>query len=121
MDNSPKIVKLSWGRIELDNGKVYKDVKLYPGGCREWNWNETGTQHSPGVQFTDVEELIANGAEEIILSKGVFGRLKIQENTIKRIESMKIPVYIYKTKDAVKNYNSAITNKKVGALIHTTC
>ena len=74
--NSPKITKLSWGKIEIDNSQMFKDVKLYPGGCRAWNWTETGTKHSPGIQYSDVQELVENGAEEIVLTRGVLGRLK---------------------------------------------
>ena len=50
-----------------------KDAKLYPGGARAWDWRETGTRHDPGIQPTDVAELLDHGAEVVVLSTGVFG------------------------------------------------
>ena len=118
---SPKITKLSWGKVEIDGNQVFKDVKLFPGGCREWNWQETDTQHSPGIQFFDVQELLDNGAEIVVLSRGVLGRLKVQKEIVAKLESESIVVYILKTKEAVKLYNDLSKTEKVGALIHTTC
>ena len=57
---SPGIKHLSWGRLETEHGE-FKDAKLFPGGAREWDWNETGTRHEPGVQPADVEELLEHG------------------------------------------------------------
>ena len=44
---SPKILAVCWGRMEVEGIGAGKDFKLYPGGGREWDWNETGTRHSP--------------------------------------------------------------------------
>lgn len=118
---SPKITKLSWGKIEIDGNQVFKDIKLYPGGCREWKWQETGTEHSPGIQYSDVQKLLDYGAKVIILSRGVLGRLKVQEEVVEKLESAGIIVHILKTKEAVKLYNELLKTEKVGALIHTTC
>ena len=118
---SPKITKISWGNIEIDSSQVFKDVKLYPGGARAWNWNETGTRHSSGIQYSDVQELIENGAEEIILTKGVLGRLRVSQELVKQLETEGLKVHVLKTKAAVKLYDSLIKRKKIGALIHTTC
>jgi len=119
--NSPQITKLSWGKIEIGGNQEFKDVKLFPGGCREWNWHETGTQHSPGIQYSDVQELIENGAKVIVLSCGVLGRLKIQKGLIEKLESYGVIVHILKTKEAVRLYNELSKSEAVGALVHTTC
>ncbi len=37
------------------------------GGGREWDWDETGTRHSPGNQPAD-EEFLAHGATAVVLS-----------------------------------------------------
>jgi hypothetical protein len=118
---SPKIVNLSWGKIEVEGFPAFKDVKLFPGGCREWNWQETGTQHSPGIQYSDVQELLINNAKIVILTRGVLGRLKVQKEVVKKLESEDIIVHIFKTKEAVKLYNNLAKSEKVGALLHTTC
>ncbi len=118
---SPGIKKLSWGNIEIDGNQIFKDVKLFPGGCREWNWQETGTNHSPGIQFSDVQELLDNNAKIVILSRGVLGRLKVQKEVVENLESNGITIHILKTKEAVKLYNDLSISEAVGALIHTTC
>jgi len=118
---SPKITKLSWGKIEIDGNQLFKDIKLFPGGCRRWNWRETGTEHSPGIQYSDIHELIENGAEILILSKGVLGKLEVQEELVFRLESEGIVVHVLRTKKAVQLYNKLFDNEKVGALLHTTC
>lgn len=121
VSTTPEITKISWGKIEIDGNISFKDVKLYPGGCREWNWLETGTEHSPGIQYSDVQELLDNGAKVIILSRGVLGRLKVQEEVVEKLELEGIIAHILKTKEAVKLYNKLSRTEKVGALIHTTC
>ena len=118
---SPKITKLSWGKIEIDGNQEFKDVKLFPGGCREWNWRETGTEHSPGIQYSDIKDILDNGAITVILSRGVLGRLKVQKKVVEKLESEGIIVHIIKTNEAVKLYNKLLRTEKVGALIHTTC
>jgi hypothetical protein len=39
---------ISWGRMDVEGLDIGKDVKLYPGGGRPWDWSETGTRHNPG-------------------------------------------------------------------------
>ncbi len=55
---SPRITRLSWDHMEVAGLGGGKDFKLYPGGGREWDWRETDTQHVPGIQPADLEELI---------------------------------------------------------------
>lgn len=118
--SSPEITHLSWGRLEID-GKVYKDAKLYPGGVREWNWNETGTRHIPGIQPGDVQELIVLKVQVVILSKGYHQDLHTQKETLKILEDNGIEVHQLQTEEAVRLYNQIRIEKKVGALIHSTC
>ena len=117
----PKIKNISWGKIEIEDQGFFKDVKLFPAGCRSWDWQETGTQHSPGIQYSDVKELIDNHATDIILSKGMLGRLLVPDDLVKQLESEGIKVHVRKTKKAAKLYNELVQTRKVGALIHTTC
>lgn len=117
----PKIIKLSWGSIEIENHGVFKDVKLSPNCSIEWNWQETGTKHFPGIQYSDVEELINNQCEVISLSRGVLGRLNVSKELIGKLDSKGLEVHVQKTNKAVKLYNELIKTRKVGALIHTTC
>ena len=61
---SPRILAVSWGRVEVEGIGAGKDFKLYPGGGREWDWNGTGTRYSPGIQPANAEELLAHGHDK---------------------------------------------------------
>jgi len=76
--HSPRIKHISWGRLEVEGrADPYKDAKLFPGGSREWNWRETGTDHVPGIQKVDVQELIDHGAKIVVLSRGMKECLEV--------------------------------------------
>src|SRR3712207_9129776 len=83
--HSPRITHLCWGRLEIEDGSL-KDAKLFPGGSREWDWNETGTAHVPGIQPADVQELLEHGATVVVLSKGFHERLQICQQTLRSEE-----------------------------------
>jgi hypothetical protein len=119
--SSPRITHLSWGHIEVEGGKSYKDAKLYPGGSREWDWNETGTDHVPGIQTSDVEELLNHGARIVILSSGMNEGLRVKPETLERLKNHGVEYHILQTKQAVELYNEMSKNKPVGGLFHSTC
>ncbi len=122
MTKSPGIKEYSWGQILIEGfEEPFKDVKLFPGGAREWNWDETGTDHSRGIQPEDINELIENGAEIIIISKGMLNRLRLSKKAKRFLETENIEYYHLNTKKAIEFYNSLINDRAVGALIHTTC
>ena len=119
---SPKVTHLSWGRLEVEGQDVpFKDAKLFPGGAREWDWRETGTNHEPGIQPADVEELLENGATTVVLSNGHHERLQITPDTLRMLEDSGVSTYVRQTGEAVDLYNELREAEKVGALIHSTC
>ena len=118
---SPRIVRLSWGRIEVEGGIRFRDAKLYPGGSREWDWRETGTEHDPGIQPEDVEELLQHGAKRVVLSKGQQGRLQVCPETLRMLKSKGIAVEVLETDGAVRRYNAIRESEPVGGLFHSTC
>ena len=119
---SPKIIQLSWGRVVVSGYKTpFKDVKLFPGGAREWDWNETGTRHIPGIQPADFQELLENGADKVIISQGMQERLRITPEAVRELEELGTEFFILPTDDAVEKYNEFVDSEQVGALIHSTC
>ncbi len=122
MSRSPEISYFSWGRIEVDDGEQrFKDAKLYPGGAREWDWRETGTSHSPGIQIADVEELLEHGSETVILSRGVHERLQVRDDTLDYLDEQGVETHVLQTEEAVERYNQLRKDRKVGGLFHSTC
>jgi len=99
-----------------------RDFKLWPGGGRVWDWNETGTRHEPGIQPADVEELVDNGSQVVVLSRGMALRLGTCPATIEHLESQGIAVHVEETERAVGIYNElADSGQMVGGLFHSTC
>ena len=119
---SPRIELSGWGKMEIESLGRGKDFKLWPGGGRPWDWAETGTTHSPGIQVEDVEELVAHGCRTVILARGVFSRLKVTEEALAYLQSHGIETVATDTKRAVQLYNNCIDRGvPVGGLFHSTC
>ena len=122
----PAVTGLSWGRIEVEDpdgrSRTYKDAKLFPGGSRAWDWNETGTSHTPGVQRADVEELLEHGAEVVVVGRGVHERLGVPDDTVRFLEDAGAEVHVLQTEKAVRRYGELRDGGlAVGAVIHSTC
>lgn len=107
--------------MNVENLGSGKDFKLYPGGGRAWDWSETGTRHSPGVQPEDVEELLVNGATVVILSRGMQLQLQVDPRTLKVLDERGVPVHVAETTDAARIYNELAAAQPVGGLFHSTC
>ena len=120
-NRSPRIISHAWGGLEVDGGLRFRDAKLYPGGVREWDWNETGTHHEPGIQPADVKELLEHGAEVVVLSRGRYERLQVCDETIALLEKNDIEIHVLETGAAVDMYNELAANRRAAALIHSTC
>jgi hypothetical protein len=119
---SPRIIKLSWGRMDIESVGTGKDFKLWPGGGREWNWRETNTHHEPGIQPADVEELLDHGSRTVVLSRGMLLRLRTCPETLALLEEQGIELRADETVAAAEIYNGlAARGEPVGGLFHSTC
>ncbi len=123
--NSAEITRVAWGEIEVaigDRTHRFKDCKIWPGGAVEWEWNQTGTRHQPGIQPADLEEILAHDVEIVVLSRGMAGRLRIKADTEQLLKSKNIEYHIEKTRRATDLFNElAKKGKKVGGIFHSTC
>ena len=121
-DRSPRIKSVSWGRLEVEGTtEPYKDAKLFPGGSRAWNWQETRTAHRPGIQIADVQELLDHGADVVVLSRGMAECLHVPRETLEFLKERQITVHVLPTKEAAALYNKLVQTESVGGLFHTTC
>ena len=119
---SPAVVDDSWGRLVLNDGRTFKDAKLWPGGAREWDWTETGTGHREGIQPADVEELVEHGAEVVVLTGGRLGALRIPRQTVAALEARGVEVICARTGEGLERYRQLRERgRRVGALVHSTC
>ena len=120
-NRSPRIKHISWGRMEVEGVGTGKDFKLYPGGGRDWDWNETGTRHVPGIQPADVMELIERGSEVIVLTRGMELVLQTCPETLELLDERGIAVHIEESRAAAELYNRLAETEAVGGLFHSTC
>ena len=90
-----QIAECRWGTVRVAGAGTFKDVKLYPGGAREWDWNETGTRHEPGIQPADIVELIERGATTLVLSRGVLRMLQVCPETLRHLETQRVAVEVF--------------------------
>ena len=118
---SPRISHISWGRMEVDGLGTGKDFKLYPGGGRAWDWNETGTRHVPGIQPSDVTELLERESTVIVLSRGMYLVLQTCPETLDLLRERGVAVHIAEIRAAVALYNQLAQLHNVGGLFHSTC
>ena len=95
-------------------------------GAEEWDWRKSHTQHVPGIQIADVQDLLDKNAQILILSRGVHNRLELAKETQKFLRDRQaespIEIHFETTAKAVELYNAyAKADRRVGALIHSTC
>jgi hypothetical protein len=125
LHTTTRITHLSWGCMEVSAGgqtHTFKDCKVWPGGAKEWDWNLTGTRHRPGTQPGDIEEILAQGVEVMILSRGMLLMLHTCPETEELLKERGIEYHIEETKQAVELFNRlAQAGRKVGGLFHSTC
>jgi hypothetical protein len=108
--------------MEVEGLGEAKDFKLWPGGGRPWDWNETGTRHEPGIQPADVEELLEHGSWVVVLSRGQELQLQTSLDTLNVLNAAGIESHVEETRAAVKLYNElAEQGVPVGGLFHSTC
>jgi len=75
----------------------------------------------PGIQPTDVQELIEHGAKAVVLSKGIWERLQVCPETLDVLARSGIKVEVLQTEAAVERFNELREGVPVGGLFHSTC
>jgi hypothetical protein len=122
MPQSPRIMHLEWGAMEAEGLAPARDMKLWPGGGRAWDWRETGTHHVPGIQIADVEELLENGARTVVLTRGMDLVLQTCPETLEYLAERRIRVHVAETNEASQVYNDLVDQgESVAGLFHSTC
>lgn len=117
-----RITAISWGEMTIHGLGAGKDWKLWPDGGRHWDWEETGTMHSPGILIDDVTEILDKKIQKLILSRGMHLRLETSPDTIAFLEKSSIEYFQLETKEAAEQYNQFIdAGFRVGGLFHSTC
>ena len=123
--NTTLITMIEWGYMEVSvNSQTFqfKDCKRWPGGAKEWNWKLTGTRHQPGIQPADIEDILEQGIEVMVLSRGMHLRLGICSETEQVLQERGIAYHFIETNQAVQLFNELMgQGKRVGGIFHSTC
>ena len=119
--NNLAVASFRWGRIVDASGRVFRDVRLFPGGVEEWDWRRTGTRHDPGTQIADLADLVATKPDVVILSRGVDLILQVPRSTVDFARSHAATVLVLQSEEAAGEYNRRIAKERVIALLHSTC
>ena len=90
-------------------------------GAKEWDWDETGTRHVPGIQPSDVMELLEQGVHVVVLSMGMYRRLRVCPETLRLLKERGVLVHVLQTEEAAALYNELAGEMPVGGLFHSTC
>lgn len=119
---SPRVEQDGWGFVEVESLGRVRDAKLWPGGGRAWDWNETGTHHQPGIQPADLAELLDHDPDIVVLSRGRELRLQTTAEAVALLGSRGVDVVQDETGAAIAAYNRlAGEGRRVAAVLHSTC
>ncbi|XP_054651008.1 mth938 domain-containing protein [Dunckerocampus dactyliophorus] len=121
--SSPEVTSVAWGHMTVKGcSSTYKDCKVWPGGSRTWDWRETGTEHHPGVQPADLQEVLDKGAKVLVIGRGMNMALQVPASTLDCVAKRGVDVRVLQTEQAVAEYNAlARQGIKVGGVFHSTC
>jgi hypothetical protein len=121
-DPSPQVLDDGWGFVDVDGLGRLRDAKLWPGGGRAWDWNETGTRHRPGIQPADLAELLDHDPDVVVLSRGRQLRLETTPEALALLTARNVEVIRGETGAAIGEYNRlAAAGQRVAGLLHSTC
>ncbi len=119
---SPKILEFQWGKMNIEHLGTGGDMKLWPGGGRPWDWGETGTHHTPGIQIADIEEVLDHGSQILVLTRGVHGALQVCPETLTYLKEHGVDAIVVTTPEGIERYNAYVeAGKRVGGVFHSTC
>src|SRR4051812_14066129 len=99
---SPLVVNDGWGFVEVEEVGRLRDAKLWPGGGRGWDWNETGTHHRPGIQPADLAELLDHSPDVVVLSRGRELRLETSPEAVALLEGRGVEAVLVETGSAIQ-------------------
>jgi hypothetical protein len=104
----------SFGNITI-NGKNYEDIKIKDDKIIPWHYIEHHT-----VTEQDITELI-DGIDILVIGTGASGLVKVKEEVLDLAKQKDVAIIIKPTAEACKCFNELSNNKRVAAILHSTC
>lgn len=106
----------AFGSMKIDGKKFSHDLIVSSAGIRDW-WRNTS--HEVGIN--DLEKILVDNPKVIIFGTGAAGVMRVLPETEEYLEKQKIEVLIYKTAEAVREFNQRSQQPGVVGAFHLTC
>jgi len=107
----------SFGRMVIDGQTYTADLIIFPDRIGSSWWRKTGHR----LCLEDIEDVFKEKPEAIVVGTGFAGLMKVEEQVKQVVHSKGIPLYVYKTKNAVQKFNEISGQKKIVGAFHLTC
>jgi len=110
------IQHFEFGKITI-NGTTYHDIKIINNKVINWQYIEHHT-----VTKQDIIEMFEDKPEYVVIGIGVDGLVSVNDDVIEFAKEKNIKLIIKNNQEACDEYNRLKKeNKKVNAIIHSTC
>ena len=117
-----KIDKFGFGSAVIDGTKHIRDLILLPDGTVKRRTGGFWVVGSHCINKEEVEQLLASGAEAVVIGVGVFSRARLSVDAANYAKSQSAELFVLPSRDAVRKWNQlADEGRKAAALIHITC
>ncbi len=108
----------SFGRIRIAGKEYTSDIIVGKDFIKANWWRKEGHR----VQLSDVDDVISYNPEVVVFGTGANGRVVVDSDVIRKLESMGCKVYVEPTARAVEIYNRELMRgKRVILAAHLTC
>lgn len=112
-----------FGEITIDN-KKYGQVLIIGNAIFERDEEKLRNLFNTTHQIGDweIERLLKDNPDIVLVGTGQSGALQVKDNFLERMQKAGVEMIAATTPEAIKIYNKkAKQDKRVNALIHTTC
>ena len=107
-----------FGHVVVDGIEYKRDIIILPDRIDSDWWR------LEGHEFTerDLKKVLPAKPEVLVVGMGMEGRMKVLENTKRRLKEEGVELVAQKTDEAVKTYNDLLkAGKRVAAALHLSC
>jgi len=106
----------SFGKINISDKEYNSDLIIFPDSIHNNWWREKGHL----LQIEDLKTVIEYNPELLIIGTGKYGRMKVPNRLLNKLNNLGISVEVYKTDQAIEVYKKN-NIKDVVCALHLTC
>ncbi|MFO7865909.1 MAG: MTH938/NDUFAF3 family protein [Candidatus Aminicenantes bacterium] len=111
------IESYSFGKMKINSDLYSKDLIVFPDRI-DSPWRR---KSGHCLELEDIQAILEENPEVLIVGTGYAGRMKVNEDLIRKCRELDIELIIKKTKTAMKEFNKYCSRKKTCGAFHLTC